>query len=163
MSHPPFFYYIMNWFFLKLITKPQLMLNRIQTGNNVPDYEYCICGIAQAHTYRKENIVMQRRLVVSNTCIRCSCSCNTAQIFPNQIFRSISSDTKTYTMSTAAEVSHKENSCQEIMACISGSSLNYSVNLTVFSLPNLLSFPPFGFPLHGSTYFPPLKMWMYVS
>ena len=37
-------------------------------------------------------------------------------------------------MSTAAEVSHIENSCQEIMACISGSSLNYSVNLTPYSM-----------------------------
>ena len=37
-------------------------------------------------------------------------------------------------MSTAAEVSLIENSCQEIMTCISGSSLNFSVNLTPYSM-----------------------------
>ena len=52
---------------------------------------------------------------------------------------------------------HKEE-CHGRTEKSSAVKLKSSIRQENPSLPNLLSFPPFGFPLHGSTYFPPLKM-----
>ena len=46
--------------------KPE-MLSGLQTGNGTPHDKYNICGIAHARTNRKENILMQRRLVQNFT------------------------------------------------------------------------------------------------
>ena len=50
----------------KTDVKPE-MLSGVQTGNRIPHGEYNIRSIAHAHTYRKDDIFMQRRLVQSFT------------------------------------------------------------------------------------------------
>ena len=43
--------------------KPE-MLSGVQTGNGIPHDRFNIHGIAHAHTNRKDNIFMQRRLYI---------------------------------------------------------------------------------------------------
>ena len=43
------------------------MLSGVQTGNGTPHGKYDIRGIAHAHTNRKDDIFMQRRLVQNFT------------------------------------------------------------------------------------------------
>ena len=45
------------------------MLSGVQTGNEIPHDRYNIRGIAHAHTNRKDDIFMQRRLWKIFTCI----------------------------------------------------------------------------------------------
>ena len=45
-------------------TKPE-MLSGVQTGNVIQHVEYNIRGIAHVHAYRKDDIFMQKRLLLS--------------------------------------------------------------------------------------------------
>ena len=47
----------------------QEMLSGVQSGNGIPHDDYNVRGIAHAHSYKKNDIFMQRRLGQISACI----------------------------------------------------------------------------------------------